>query len=313
MTTGEEGITPDLMVEFWSSSGAAVETAECVSQAFDPFQHAVQFMWLLFQKLDGFHLHPEYGPHSGLTGALVSFSPWELHEVERHEEAAMDVNHPYLSHPRGVIHSVCGARPTVRACGADGGTVKSPHAMFWTIKPRVGVRYGSAYNPSFPLARLWLFPPMSSSGLTSRLSRMALGQGEMERAGGLALDSRSLGMVELPGMEACRGPNGILEGDGGMEWGDGGGSAACIGCNKGSMSCRSVEKLPRSSTVSEMERVPKLIRKPMSLRGSQAKQIKRMFTLKSRPMAECLCRVFVVDLQAGVVCDVPVGRRGVRR
>ena len=59
---------------------------------------------------------------------------------------------------------------------------------------------------------------MSSSGLTSRLSRMALGQGEIERAGGLALDSRSLGMVALPGIEPCRGPNGILEGDGGMEY-----------------------------------------------------------------------------------------------
>lgn len=76
---------------------------------------------------------------------------------------AMDVNHPYLSHPvrgwgrslgaqsrqlavsgllpvqRGVIHSVCGAGPTVRACGADGGTMKTPQAMFWTIKPRAGV------------------------------------------------------------------------------------------------------------------------------------------------------------------------------
>lgn len=64
---------------------------------------------------------------------------------------AVDVNHPYLSHPvrgwrrslgaqsrqlavsrllpveRGVIHSVC--RAAVRACGADGGTVKSANAM----------------------------------------------------------------------------------------------------------------------------------------------------------------------------------------
>lgn len=63
---------------------------------------------------------------------------------------------------------------------------------------------------------------MSSSGLTSRLSRMALGQGEMERAEGLTLDTRSLGIVELLGMEACRGLKGILEGDGGMEWGVGG-------------------------------------------------------------------------------------------
>lgn len=46
---------------------------------------------------------------------------------------------------------------------------------------------------------------------------MALGQGEMERTGALALDSLSLGIVALLGMEPCRGPNGILEGDGGME------------------------------------------------------------------------------------------------
>lgn len=89
-------------------------------------------------------------------------------------------------------------------------------------------RYGSAYKLSFPLERVWLFPAISSSGLTSRLSRMALGQGELERAGGLALEILSLGMVALPGKEPCRGPNGILEGDGGIEWGVGG-SAACIG------------------------------------------------------------------------------------
>lgn len=89
-------------------------------------------------------------------------------------------------------------------------------------------KYGSAYMPSFPLDRLWLLPPISSSGLTSRLSRIALGQGEMERAGGLAFASRSRGMVEFPGMDPCRGPNGILEGDGGMECGFGG-SAPCIG------------------------------------------------------------------------------------
>lgn len=65
----------------------------------------------------------------------------------------MDVNHPYLSHPvrgwrrglgaqsgqlavsgllpvkSGVIHSVCWAGPTIRACGANGGTVESPNAM----------------------------------------------------------------------------------------------------------------------------------------------------------------------------------------
>lgn len=94
-------------------------------------------------------------------------------------------------------------------------------------------KYGSAYKLSFPLGRLWLLPPLSSSGLTSRLSRMALGHGELERAGALALDSRSLGIVPLPGIEPCLGPNGILEGDGGMEWGDGG-RAPCMGwCDGG--------------------------------------------------------------------------------
>lgn len=77
--------------------------------------------------------------------------------------STVDVNHPHLSHPvrgwgrslgtqrrqltvsgllsvqRRVIHGVCGAGPTVRACGADGGTVKPPHAVFRTIKPSVGV------------------------------------------------------------------------------------------------------------------------------------------------------------------------------
>jgi len=41
-------------------------TAECVGQALDPFQHAVQFMRLLLQKLDRFHFHPEHRPHSCL-------------------------------------------------------------------------------------------------------------------------------------------------------------------------------------------------------------------------------------------------------
>lgn len=42
------------------------QTAECLSQALDPFQHAVQFMWLLLQKLYSFHFHPEHSPHPGL-------------------------------------------------------------------------------------------------------------------------------------------------------------------------------------------------------------------------------------------------------
>lgn len=109
-----------------------------------------------------------------------------------------------------------------------------PWAVAMVILPSWS-KYGSAYNPSFPLARLWLLPPMSSSGLTSRLSRMALGQGEFERAGGLVLDTLSLGIVALPGIEPCRGTNGILEGDGGMEWGVGG-SAPCMGwCRGGPM------------------------------------------------------------------------------
>lgn len=46
---------------------------------------------------------------------------------------------------------------------------------------------------------------------------MALGQGEMERTGALAFDSLSLGMVALLGRELCRGPKGILDGEGGIE------------------------------------------------------------------------------------------------
>lgn len=93
----------------------------------------------------------------------------------------MDVNHPYLSHPvrgwrrslrtqsgqlavsgllpvqRGVIHSVCGTGPTIRARGADGSTVKSPHAMIWTIKPRVGVRsMGCSHAHSSLLEQVWI-------------------------------------------------------------------------------------------------------------------------------------------------------------
>ena len=60
---------------------------------------------------------------------------------------------------------------------------------------------------------------MSSSGFTSRLSRIALGQGAMEWAEGLGLDTRSLWIVELLDKEPGRGPKGILEGDGGMECG----------------------------------------------------------------------------------------------
>lgn len=49
------------------------QTAECVRQALDPFQHAVQFMRLLLQELDSFHFHPEHSPHSGLEGRELSW------------------------------------------------------------------------------------------------------------------------------------------------------------------------------------------------------------------------------------------------
>ena len=49
------------------------QTAECVRQALDPFQHAVQFMRLLLQELDSFHFHPENSPHSGLEGRELSW------------------------------------------------------------------------------------------------------------------------------------------------------------------------------------------------------------------------------------------------
>ena len=62
---------------------------------------------------------------------------------------------------------------------------------------------------------------MSSSGFTSLLSRMALGLGEMDLETG-RLESLSLGMVALPGTTIGRvPPYGILDGEGGMEWGTG--------------------------------------------------------------------------------------------
>lgn len=102
----------------------------------------------------------------------------------------MDVNHPYLSHPvrgwgrslgaqsrqlavsgllpvqRGVIYTVCGAGPAVRACRANGGTVKSPHAMVRPIKPRVGVwSMGTRNAHSSLLEQVWVcIQPLISSG-----------------------------------------------------------------------------------------------------------------------------------------------------
>lgn len=102
----------------------------------------------------------------------------------------MDVNHPYLSHPvrgwgrsfgaqsrqlavsgllpvqRGVIHSVGGAGPAVRACRANGGTVKSTHAMFWTIKPRVGLwSMCTSHAHSSLLEQIWVcIQPLISPG-----------------------------------------------------------------------------------------------------------------------------------------------------
>lgn len=76
---------------------------------------------------------------------------------------SMNINHPYFSHTvrgrgwslgaqsrqlavsgllsvqRGVIYGVCWAGATIRACGADGGTVKSPHSMFRSVQTRTGV------------------------------------------------------------------------------------------------------------------------------------------------------------------------------
>lgn len=50
---------------------------------------------------------------------------------------------------------------------------------------------------------------------------MALGLGDIEREAG-TLESRSLGMVALPGTPMGRPPPyGILDGEGGMEWGTG--------------------------------------------------------------------------------------------
>lgn len=102
----------------------------------------------------------------------------------------MDVNHAYLSHPvrgwgrslgaqsrqlavsrllpiqRGVINSVCGAGSAVGACRADGGTVKTPHAMVRTIKPRVGVwSMGTGNAHSSLLEQVWVcIQPLISPG-----------------------------------------------------------------------------------------------------------------------------------------------------
>lgn len=96
-------------------------------------------------------------------------------------------------------------------------------------------KYVSAYKPSFPLARVRLLLLMSSSGLTSRRSRMALGQGELERAEGLAVDTLSRGTAELLGAEPCLGLKGILEGDGGMEFGAAGSVPWTEWCSAGLM------------------------------------------------------------------------------
>ncbi len=61
-----------------------------------------------------------------------------------------------------------------------------------------------------------LFAAMSSSGLTSRRSRIALGLGEDARAGeGSVCPARSRGIVATPRPEV-RGPKGIQDGEGGI-------------------------------------------------------------------------------------------------
>lgn len=61
----------------------------------------------------------------------------------------------------------------------------------------------------------------SSSGLTSRRSRMALGHGEAERVGvASGWPALSRGMVAPPPDE--RGPKGMREGKAVIEWGVGG-------------------------------------------------------------------------------------------
>lgn len=113
--------------------------------------------------------------------------------------STMDVNHSYLSHPmrgwrrclrtqsrqlavsgllpvqRGVIYSVCRARSTIRTRGADGGTVKSPHGMLWTIKTRAGVWSMCCSNAhSSLLEEVWicvqaLIPSRKSVALSSHI------------------------------------------------------------------------------------------------------------------------------------------------
>lgn len=82
-----------------------------------------------------------------------------------------------------------------------------------TLSLASGEPYASEYKGTLLLLR-------SSSGFTSRRSRMALEQGVIERLGGV-LDIRSLGKVAPPGM-ATEWPKWILEGDEGMERGVGG-------------------------------------------------------------------------------------------
>lgn len=174
---------------------------------------------------------------------------------------AMDVNHPYLSHPvrgwgrslgaqsrqlavsgllpvqRGVIHSVCGARSSIRTRGADGGTVKSPHAMFWPIKPRARVRSvgGSHVHPPL-LQQVWVcIQALVPSGQTVALPTQVL----------IRLDVPSLQDGAGAGRDgACRGV-GIrqpVSGDGGAaghgglprtEWDSGGGRGHGVGRRRG--------------------------------------------------------------------------------
>ena len=110
--------------------------------------------------------------------------PMRWHAVNRHpmrrramRMSPMDVNHPYLSHAvrgwrrslgsqswklavsgllpveGGMLHTVCGTRSAVRAGGADGGSVKPPHAMIWNIRTRIGVR--SVSHPAI-LEQVWI-------------------------------------------------------------------------------------------------------------------------------------------------------------
>lgn len=116
-------------------------------------------------------------------------------------------------------------------CGGGGGcccwrapsiTSPGPCDDDTLIRPS-GSPYGSYRATLLPV------PPRSSSGLTSRRSRMALGQGVTERLLGCgALERRSRGRVALlaRGREA-RGPYGMREGEDGMERAVGGDMEPC--------------------------------------------------------------------------------------